>query len=86
MKRALSIVVVALVAAGAAAAGDISLTAILYPDNTSFLKDQGLGEARMKYEGYGPANPVAPNDTQQGRAKNRRVDIIVAQGEIKPVG
>jgi outer membrane protein OmpA-like peptidoglycan-associated protein len=50
----------------------------------SFLKDQGLGEARMKYEGYGPANPVAPNDTQQGRAKNRRVDIIVAQGEIKP--
>ena len=50
----------------------------------SFLKDQGIAEARMKYEGYGPANPVAPNDTQDGRAKNRRVEIVVAEGEIKP--
>ena len=51
-----------------------------------YMKEQGLAEARMKSEGYGPANPVAPNDTADGRAKNRRVEVVIAEGEIKAAG
>jgi outer membrane protein OmpA-like peptidoglycan-associated protein len=50
----------------------------------AFLKGQGVAETRMKAEGYGPANPVAPNDTAANKAKNRRVEVILAEGEIKP--
>lgn len=32
---------------------------------------------RMTYKGYGKANPVAPNDTEEGRARNRRTEIRV---------
>ena len=37
----------------------------------------------MAFEGYGAENPVAPNTTADGRARNRRVEIIVAEGEIE---
>jgi outer membrane protein OmpA-like peptidoglycan-associated protein len=50
----------------------------------AFLKGQGVAEARMKAEGYGPANPVASNDTAANKSKNRRVEIVLAEGEIKP--
>jgi hypothetical protein len=35
---------------------------------------------RLKVEGSGDAVPVASNATAAGRAKNRRVDIVVTQG------
>ncbi len=47
------------------------------------LRDQGIPETRMAYEGYGSENPIAPNDTTAGKAKNRRVEIIVAEGQIQ---
>jgi outer membrane protein OmpA-like peptidoglycan-associated protein len=50
-----------------------------------FLKAQGVADTRLAYQGLGPANPVADNATKEGRARNRRVEIVVAQGEIKPV-
>jgi outer membrane protein OmpA-like peptidoglycan-associated protein len=50
-----------------------------------FLKSQGVAESRLAYQGLGPANPVADNATADGRAKNRRVEIVAAVGEIKPV-
>ena len=43
-----------------------------------FLQSQGIAGTRMTTTGLGPANPVAPNDTSEGRAKNRRVAIILA--------
>jgi len=36
------------------------------------IKD-GICMNRLSYKGYGPANPIAPNDTKEGRAANRRV-------------
>ncbi len=41
------------------------------------LKTQGIPAPRLMYEGKGGREPVAPNDTEAGRAKNRRVEIIV---------
>ncbi len=33
----------------------------------------GIDSERLSSEGYGPTNPVADNDDEEGRAKNRRV-------------
>ncbi len=38
---------------------------------------------RMTYKGYGKANPVAPNDTDEGRARNRRTEIKVISADRK---
>jgi outer membrane protein OmpA-like peptidoglycan-associated protein len=48
-----------------------------------FLKAQGIAESRMKYQGFGPASPVAPNDTEVNRAKNRRVEVVLTQAAKK---
>jgi OmpA-OmpF porin, OOP family len=39
----------------------------------------GVDPARMDAEGYGPQHPVASNDTEEGRAQNRRIDVRVRQ-------
>ena len=36
----------------------------------------GAQGARLKPAGTGPLAPVAPNDTEEGRAKNRRVELV----------
>jgi outer membrane protein OmpA-like peptidoglycan-associated protein len=42
-----------------------------------FLKTQGVRSNRLDEKGYGEAQPVADNDSETGRQKNRRVDIAV---------
>ncbi len=37
----------------------------------------GIDKARMKAEGYGASQPIASNDTEEGRAKNRRIYAIL---------
>lgn len=39
------------------------------------LIGEGIPENLFTYKGYGATRPVAPNDTEEGRAQNRRVDI-----------
>ncbi len=39
----------------------------------------GLGADRVRAIGYADSKPVATNDTEEGRSKNRRVEIIVTQ-------
>ncbi|HEK85870.1 MAG TPA: hypothetical protein ENO29_05910 [Candidatus Aminicenantes bacterium] len=41
-----------------------------------FLLSQGVAPERMKYQGFGSSRPVAPNDTEENRAKNRRVEVV----------
>lgn len=41
----------------------------------AYLASKGVAPDRMVAKGYGPANPVAPNATPQGRAQNRRVEL-----------
>jgi outer membrane protein OmpA-like peptidoglycan-associated protein len=42
-----------------------------------FLNEQGVALNRMSTISYGPDHPVAPNETREGRAQNRRVAIVV---------
>jgi outer membrane protein OmpA-like peptidoglycan-associated protein len=42
-----------------------------------FLSEQGVALNRMATISYGQDHPVAPNDTRDGRAQNRRVAIVV---------
>ena len=49
-----------------------------------FLMTQGISNARMKYQGFGPENPVAPNDTESNRARNRRVEVVLTQAVRVP--
>ena len=41
----------------------------------SFLVLYGIDSSRMTTKGYGPDQPVSSNDTEEGRAQNRRVEL-----------
>ena len=40
-----------------------------------WLAERGIAVTRMKTEGYGPSRPIAPNDTEENRYKNRRIEF-----------
>jgi len=44
------------------------------PCATIFIK-QGIAPERIRAKGFGETNPVASNDTMEGRAQNRRVEL-----------
>jgi len=43
----------------------------------------GIAYDRLAVVGYADTLPVAPNDTEENRAKNRRVDIVIVSQPIK---
>ena len=44
----------------------------------NYLNSQGIDGRRLAVQGYGPSNPIASNDTVEGRSQNRRVEIQIA--------
>jgi outer membrane protein OmpA-like peptidoglycan-associated protein len=44
-----------------------------------YLLEKGVDESRILAEGYGKENPVAANDTEEGRARNRRVEFTILE-------
>ena len=42
-----------------------------------FLVDKGINSTRLTSKGYGESNPIAPNNTAEGRLINRRVELII---------
>jgi outer membrane protein OmpA-like peptidoglycan-associated protein len=47
----------------------------------NYLKMQGVDDGRMTTFGHSFDKPVATNDTDEGRAKNRRVEILISANE-----
>ena len=52
----------------------------------NFLSEEKVNPTRFTMMGYGSSQPVASNDTEDGRALNRRVDVaIFANDKLKKV-
>lgn len=47
-----------------------------------FLISQGVAPGNITAQGYGEADPVADNSTSAGRAKNRRVELVISGQSI----
>jgi outer membrane protein OmpA-like peptidoglycan-associated protein len=46
-----------------------------------YLIGKGIATARLTPEGYGSSHPVADNSTDEGRARNRRIEFRVTPGK-----
>jgi chemotaxis protein MotB len=46
-----------------------------------YLQHQGIDPALLAAVAYGEYKPVAPNDSDEGRAKNRRIEIVLVSKE-----
>jgi len=46
------------------------------------ISDMGFAPERLSVGGYGEFHPVAPNVTEEGRALNRRVDVVILRRSI----
>lgn len=61
--------------------GDPSLNKSLSLQRASnvrkFLIKQGIPPDQLRISGWGGARPIAPNDTEEGRSQNRRVEIHI---------
>jgi len=49
-----------------------------------YLQQQGIDPQRMRAIGYGDIRPIADNETAEGRAENRRVEITLHFGAETP--
>jgi len=43
----------------------------------NYLIKKGIGQDRIQAKGYGSADPVAPNDTSEGKQQNRRTEVHI---------
>jgi outer membrane protein OmpA-like peptidoglycan-associated protein len=43
----------------------------------TYLAAQGVARTRLRSTGRGESEPVAPNDTEADRQKNRRVEVAI---------
>jgi chemotaxis protein MotB len=59
------------------AARSLSLLALL-------TTQYGIPESRLSIESFGSNQPLGPNDTQAGRAANRRVEILILDDPASP--
>ena len=47
------------------------------PSWLHYLEDEGIDPGRLSAIGYGEYQPVAGNDSAEGRQKNRRVEVVI---------
>jgi outer membrane protein OmpA-like peptidoglycan-associated protein len=48
---------------------------------TAFLSAQGVTRARVRPAGRGELEPIESNETAEGRAQNRRVEVVIVANE-----
>ncbi|WP_229317022.1 OmpA family protein [Larkinella sp. C7] len=47
---------------------------------TTYLTTNGIAENRLRFKGYGQTKPIAANDTEENKRKNRRVEVRLLDG------
>jgi OOP family OmpA-OmpF porin len=47
-----------------------------------YLADTGIESSRLEAIGYGEANPIMSNDTDEGMAANRRVEFRILESDL----
>jgi outer membrane protein OmpA-like peptidoglycan-associated protein len=61
--------------------GDAAANKTLSVNRANAIRDLlvagGIDTSRLSTEGYGADKPIASNDTEEGKAKNRRTELIV---------
>lgn len=48
-----------------------------------YLVDKGIDQQRLSFKGFGATQPVADNNTEEGRAQNRRTEMKVVSHQVK---
>jgi chemotaxis protein MotB len=51
-----------------------------------FLQESGVDPTRLAAAGYGEFQPIASNDTPEGRSQNRRIEIVLAAADAATPG
>ncbi len=70
---------------------DVPIRSAIFPSNWElsaaraisvirYLEEHGIDRGRLSVAGYGEFHPLAPNDSAERRALNRRVEIVVLGG------
>src|SRR5262249_25758005 len=63
------------------ASGDPAANRTLSEARAAAIKNalvaRGINASRIETAGFGSDHPIANNDTEEGRAKNRRTDIVI---------
>ncbi len=46
-----------------------------------YLQEKGVDPTKLAGAGYGEFQPIAPNDTPEGKSQNRRIEIVLATAQ-----
>ncbi len=65
--------------AGGTTARNQALSQIRAQAVVDYLEQAGIAAGRLSAVGYGEANPIASNDTEEGRAQNRRIEFKIIE-------
>jgi chemotaxis protein MotB len=56
---------------------NIDLSSRRADDVVAYFTSQGVNPSIISAKGFGDTHPIASNDTAQGRAQNRRIEIVL---------
>jgi outer membrane protein OmpA-like peptidoglycan-associated protein len=45
----------------------------------TYIESKGISADRLTSDGYGESRPIAPNTTKEGKAQNRRVEVVLVK-------
>ena len=61
----------------AGVANNVDLSSRRADNVVAYFRSQGINPQILAAKGFGETHPIAPNDSAQGRAQNRRIEIVL---------